>query len=561
MKFPVRSALTAVAALFCATTTFTAPQVRAQTNGGGLTIASAKANDPIQSNKVMSSNFVLPTVPIEQFTLQNGLRVVLSRDTAVPVVSVAVYYNTGSRNEKTGRTGFAHLFEHMMFQGSENVPKAAHFQFISNAGGTMNGTTSSERTNYFETLPANQLPLALWLESDRMLSLKVTQENLDNQRNAVQEEKRLRIDNQPFAAASLRMDELIFKNPANAHSTIGSMEDLNAATVEDVREFFRIYYAPNNAVLTIVGDFDPQTARSLVEKYFATIPRQPDPIAVNVTEPTEVAVREEDFTDPLAPFPIFRLGWKIPARRTTDSYALQAASEILTGGESSRLYQKLVKQDESVLAVQGGVGERRGPSSFSIIAIPKPGKDPAQIRGVILAEIKNLATNGPTADEMEKLRNGLRNDAIRTLQSSLGRAMQISEYALYDGDPKLINTEFDRYMSVTPEQIKTAVARYLDTDNRVLLNIAPPAGGGAGRRAGTGGRPAAGSGDAVVTQPNGATPPQVPAKPATQPSVPVKPTATVGSPDAQHPEQPQSPADAPKQTQPGSTTTARPGRP
>jgi len=204
----------------------------------------------------------LPPTPIEQFTLTNGLRVVLSPDHSIPVVSIAVYYDVGSRNEKEGRTGFAHLFEHMMFQGSENVAKAAHFQHIFNAGGTMNGTTSTERTNYFETLPSNYLPLAFWLESDRMRSLKVTQENLDNQRNAVQEEKRLRYDNQPYVNAFLLMNELIFTNPANAHSTIGSMEDLDAATIDDVREFFRIYYAPNNAVLSVVGDFDIEQARS-----------------------------------------------------------------------------------------------------------------------------------------------------------------------------------------------------------------------------------------------------------------------------------------------------------
>jgi predicted Zn-dependent peptidase len=223
----------------------------------------------------LSASFTLPHIPIEQFTLENGLRVVLSEDHGVPVVSVCVYYDVGSRNEREGRTGFAHLFEHMMFQGSENVPKAAHFQYIFNSGGTMNGTTSSERTNYYETLPANQLPLALWLESDRMRSLKVTQENLDNQRNAVQEEKRLNYDNRPYSNAFLRLNELVYQNPANAHSTIGSMQDLDDATIEDIREFFRIYYAPNNAVLVIVGDFDPAEARALVEKYFATIPRQP----------------------------------------------------------------------------------------------------------------------------------------------------------------------------------------------------------------------------------------------------------------------------------------------
>jgi zinc protease len=356
----------------------------------------------------VSSTFQLPHAPIEQFTLENGLRVVMNTDPSVPVIAVAVYYNTGSRNEKPGRTGFAHLFEHMMFQGSENLPKGAHFQHIFNNGGTMNGTTSSERTNYFETLPANQLPLALWLESDRMRALKVTQENLDNQREAVKEEKRLRVDNQPYVNAFLRMDEMIFKNPANAHSTIGSMEDLDAATVEDVREFFRIYYAPNNAVLTIAGDFDPQEARQLVEKYFATIARQPDPPEVDVSEPEEVAEREDIFQDQFAPLAAFLVGWKIPARRTPDFYALSLAGNLLFDGDSSRLYQKLVKGEESVVQLQGGVDERRGPSAVSLFVTPKPGRDAGQIRRTIMSEIKRLATEGPSAEEMEKLRNRAR---------------------------------------------------------------------------------------------------------------------------------------------------------
>jgi zinc protease len=231
----------------------------------------------------MSTTFKLQPLKIEQYTLDNGLRVVLNQDAAVPVVSVAVYYDVGSRNEREGRTGFAHLFEHMMFQGSENVKKAEHFQFVSNAGGTMNGTTSTERTNYFESLPANQLPLGLWLESDRMRSLAVTQENLDNQRKAVQEEKRLG-ENQPFGKVFNELNPMIYKNFANAHSTIGSMEDLDAASVQDVQEFFRINYAPNNAVLVISGAFDTKEAKDLVGKYFATIPKQPKPPAVDVTE-------------------------------------------------------------------------------------------------------------------------------------------------------------------------------------------------------------------------------------------------------------------------------------
>jgi zinc protease len=417
----------------------------------------------------------LPATPIQQFSLANGLRVILCEDHAVPVVSVALYYDVGSRNERIGRTGFAHLFEHMMFQGSENVPKAAHFQYIFNAGGTMNGTTSTERTNYYETLPASHLPLALWLESDRMRSLKVTQENLDNQRNAVQEEKRLRYDNQPYVNAFLRINELIFKNPANAHSTIGSMEDLDAATIEDVQAFFRVYYAPNNAVLTIVGDFEKSEATELVRKYFADIPSQPPPPAVDVSEPEDVAQSQELFNDPLAPAPAFVLGWKIPERRTTDFYALSLAADLIFEGDSSRLYQKLVKGDESVVSIQGGIDERRGPSALYIFALPKPGEEVATIREQIFDEIRSLRASGPSATEMEKLQNGLCNDVIRGRQSTMYRAQRLAEFALYDGDPTLIDSELDLYLAITPEQIRSAVERYLDIENRVVLDIVPAA--------------------------------------------------------------------------------------
>ncbi len=423
----------------------------------------------------MPKTFQVPNTPIEQFTLANGLRVVLNQDQSVPVVSVSVYYNVGSRNEPEGRTGFAHLFEHMMFQGSENVPKAAHFQYISNAGGTMNGTTSSERTNYFETLPASELPLALWLESDRMRSLSVTQENLDNQREAVKEEKRLRYDNQPYVNGFLRLFEMSFKNQANAHSTIGSMEDLDAATVDDVREFFRIYYAPNNAVLSIAGDFDRSEAGALIEKYFASIPRQSDPPPVDVSEPVEVAEHVGKFVDKLAPVPAFALGWKIPARRTPAFYALSLASHLLFEGESARLYQKLVKGEESVVQIQGGIDERRGPSGLFIVVIPKPDCEGAQIRDSIFKEISDLATRGPSDEEMEKLRNNLFNGAVRSRQSSLYRAQQLAEFTLYDGDPELFNTDLQNYLDTTREQIRDAVAKYLDTDNRVLLDIVPAA--------------------------------------------------------------------------------------
>ena len=480
----------------------------------------------------MSSTSTLPQIPIEQFALANGLRVVLSEDRSVPVVSVAVYYDVGSRNEREGRTGFAHLFEHMMFQGSENVPKAGHFQYIFNSGGTMNGTTSSERTNYFETLPANQLPLALWLESDRMRSLKVTQENLDNQRDAVKEEKRLNYDNRPYSNAFLRLNELIYRNSRNAHSTIGSMEDLDSATIEDVREFFRIYYAPNNAVLAVCGDFDAGEARALVERYFASIPPQPAPQPVDVSEPEEVAARGETYPDPFAQLPAIMLGWKAPARRAEGYYALSLASDLLLDGDSSRLYQRLVKGEESVVAIQGGVGERRGPSTLYVFAIPKPGHTTDQIRATIQEEIGRLAAEGPSPEEMEKLRNTLLNDAVRSRQSTLYRAQRLAEYALYDGDPHLFNTELERFLAVTPEEIRRAVGKYLLTDNHSVMEVVPahlaaPQAEPAPAEPQPPGEPA---------QP-GAPPPQVPPPPPVKPEHPTEPPPPVGEEAAAQREQ------------------------
>jgi predicted Zn-dependent peptidase len=421
----------------------------------------------------MSDQFKLSPIEIEQYKLQNGLRVVLNQDNAVPVVAVAVYYDVGSRNEREGRTGFAHLFEHMMFQGSANVPKAGHFQFIMKAGGTMNGTTSSERTNYFETMPANQLPLALWLESDRMRSLAVTQENLDNQREAVKEEKRLRYDNQPYGQIFDMIGAMIYKNFANAHSTIGSMEDLDDASVEDVQEFFRTYYAPNNAVLVISGAFETETAKRLAETYFGDIPSQPTPSSIDVTEPPEVANQYQQWHDPLAPLPAFLIGWKIPKRRSPEYNALYLAGKLLYDGDSSRLYQKLVKGEESVVQLFGFTDERRGPSSIYVGAIPKPGQDLSRIREVIMHEVGDLAQNGPAVDEIEKLQNQLINDAVRMRQSAMSRAQNIAEFALYDGDATLINSDLEELLAITSEQIRQTVAEYLNTENRSLLDIVP----------------------------------------------------------------------------------------
>jgi predicted Zn-dependent peptidase len=336
---------------------------------------------------------------------------------------------------------------------------------------------------------------------------------------------------------------LIFVNPANAHSTIGSMEDLDAATIDDVKEFFRIYYAPNNAVLTVVGDFDNDEARALAEKYFGDIPPQPLPPPVDVSEPEVVAIREETFHDPLAPAPAFVLGWKIPERRTPDFYALSLAGTLLFEGDSSRLYQKLVKGDESVVSIEGGVDERRGPSALYIFALPKPGEDVNKIRAQIFDEIQRIASEGPTEAEMEKLLNSLCNDAVRGRQSTMYRAQRLAEFALYDSDPHLIDSELDHYLAVTAADIKAVAARYINVDNRVVLDIVPaPA-------AEVAEQPTA----SASSQPSGdphqpaAPPPQVPEAPATEPASAVHADVVHTTPS----EQPKDPADVPPQTKPG----------
>ncbi|MDH3845825.1 MAG: insulinase family protein, partial [Myxococcales bacterium] len=261
----------------------------------------------------------LPNLKVSRATLDNGLRVVMSEDHTVPTVAVAVYYDVGSRNETKGRSGFAHLFEHMMFQGSANIDKGEHFSLIINRGGDANGTTSNDRTNYFETLPSNELALGLWLEADRMRSLAITQENFENQRQTVMEERRQRIDNQPYIPSMLRINELAYGDYwPYAHSTIGDMQDLLDAPLEAVQEFFDMYYAPNNAVLSISGDFDPNEAMPLVEKYFGSIPSRERTPFVEPEPPKQTAERTETMYDPNATLPAFHLAYHIPASRTPD---------------------------------------------------------------------------------------------------------------------------------------------------------------------------------------------------------------------------------------------------
>jgi predicted Zn-dependent peptidase len=423
-------------------------------------------------------------IDFKQLRLDNGLRVVLSEDHSAPVVAVAVYYDVGSRNEAKRRSGFAHLFEHMMFQGSENVGKAEHFQHVENNGGVLNGSTHADYTNYYQFLPSNRLELALWLESDRMRSLKITPANLKNQQEAVKEEKRLSIDNQAYWPALLKLDEMIYHNWANAHSTIGSMEDLDAASILDVRKFFATYYAPNNAVLVIAGDFDPASAESLVRKYFGSIPRQKAPPAVDVSEPSGVAQQKAAVDDTHAQMPAIAAAWKIPERRSPDFYPLALLKSILLDGDSARLYQRLVKEKSASLEVQGYLDARRGPGSVALLTIHKPDVKAEQVERLIEEEIESIKEKGVTADELTKVKNQYRlgrftgggdGGEYESLQTALGRAMALAEFTMFDGDPSLVNTEIGRYLAVTAEQVRAAARKYLRADNRAIIYIQPAA--------------------------------------------------------------------------------------
>lgn len=412
-------------------------------------------------------------IPIQKYTLKNGLRVVLSEDHSAPTYSICVTYDVGSRDEKPGHTGFAHLFEHMMFQGSENVGKGEHFILIENNGGGMNGTTNTDRTNYFETMPANQLDLGLFLESDRMKSLAVTQANLDNQRNAVQEERRLRVDNQPYGKTSEAISDTAYDNFGYKHSTIGSMADLNAASLEELQNFFRIYYAPNNAVLALVGDFKKDEALAKIKKYFEGIPSQPAPARPDMTEPQQNAERRKSVEDGFAQVPRIDIVYKIPAYNSPDYMSLNVLMSILGSGQSSRLYQELVKVKQIAANVFANAGARRATGLASIITLVRPGTKMEDVELAIYEEVDKLQTQ-PVADwELEKVRLKYRHDHAAQMSSTLSRAVSLAYYMVAWNDPEVINTEEARLDAVTKDDLMRVAKTYLIPTNRSVITTIP----------------------------------------------------------------------------------------
>jgi len=423
---------------------------------------------------VADQSAALANLQVSRATLDNGLRVVINQDRTVPTVAISVYYDVGSRNEVKGRSGFAHLFEHMMFQGSANVGKGEHFSLIINRGGSANGTTSNDRTNYFETLPANELALGLWLEADRMRSLAITQENFENQRMTVMEERRQRIDNQPYIPSMLRINELAYGDYwPYAHSTIGDMQDLLDAPLEAVQEFFDMHYAPNNAVLSISGDLDVEVAMQMVEKYFGVVPARETPAYAEPPPPEQTAERTETMYDANATLPAFHLGFHIPQSRTPDHYALEILAMVLGDGESSRLYQTLVKQKEICQDTAVGTDDRRGPDLFSVWAVMASGHQPKEAQSIILAELESIGNGGVTERELEKAKNRIRAAFVFGLQSNMARSQHLAEFELYWGDANLLKLELDHYLAVSMEDIQRVASTYFAATNRTVLDVMP----------------------------------------------------------------------------------------
>lgn len=426
-----------------------------------------------QPKALTARDLQLPPVKFTEHRLDNGLRVILSRDNRVPLVHVTIHYHVGSSFEEPGKSGFAHLFEHMMFQGSRLVPKNGHGRLIDSAGGRWNATTSKDRTNYHETLPSHHLGLALWLEADRMLSLEVTDENFENQRQTVIEEKKQSYDNRPYGTAYLRFDELAYENWAYAHPIIGSVSDLREATREDAAEFHRTYYGPANAVLVVTGDLKEEPVLEIIERYLGTAGDRTVPAPPDLFEPPQEAEKRETIEDPLALLPALYIGYHMPPLGSPEYYALSMLTLILSQGESSRLYQRLIYESNLITTLSAGPNQYRGPELFVLWCQVQEKVDTAQVLETCEQELERLQREPVTQEEMEKARNQLlyRFIAARSTVSGIGESL--ARYTLFFDEPGRINQELERFMRVTPEEIRDAAEQIFRPRNRTLIEVLP----------------------------------------------------------------------------------------
>jgi predicted Zn-dependent peptidase len=418
-------------------------------------------------------------VSYDTFALANGLRVIYSEDHATPIVSVDVWYNTGSRNERPGHSGFAHLFEHMMFQGSAHVKKSEHLQLVERAGGNVNGSTTEERTNFFETVPSNRLNLALWLEADRMRSLAITQANFENQRQTVKEERRLNVDNQPYAAAFQDGTTWPFDSTAcfpYSHTVIGSMDDLDSAKVADVQAFFDTYYAPNNATIAVVGDFQPAELQRLVTQYFGSIPRHAAAAPVSCNWKLGPGPRTVSVADAHANLPASIRFYRIPQHADADTPALELLNVILGQGESSRLNVSVVRHDTAAVQVGSFVPSvRRGPGVFVVFGISNQGVPIERVDTLLAAQVDSIRAHGVSADELAKAKNTARAGFVHGRETTIDKAEELHHYDLFHGSIAEINTDLTALLGVSVEDIRRVAAKYLDPANVVVVLVKPAA--------------------------------------------------------------------------------------
>lgn len=417
-------------------------------------------------------------IPIETFRLPNGLFITLSEDHTAPIVAVNLWYHVGSANERPGRTGFAHLFEHMLFQGSADVEANEHFELVQRAGGTLNGSTWLERTNYFETVPSNQLELVLWLEANRMGRLlpAMTQQKLDTQRDVVMNERRWTMDNQPYGSWMEKLPALCFppEHPFH-HSLIGSMEDLEAASLEDIAQFFATYYTPDNAVLTISGDFEPATARRLVDAHFGSIPRGAGkPPLPDMTLPRVFGQWKREVVPDDVMLPRLFLAFRSPAFGTDEYYPASVCGAVLGLRNGSRLHRRLVRERQIAAEASAFTYDLAKGSDLLVVDVTaRPGVSAEQLEQEVANEIDEIVRDGVRPEEVERAIAVIQTTFVTAMERASERADRLSMYATYFGDPNLINQELERYRAITPADVTSFARERLGQDNRASLLYVP----------------------------------------------------------------------------------------
>lgn len=437
-----------------------------------LACSSVAAQAPANRSRAPGTDVL--RLPYESYTLPNGLTVILSTDHSTPTVAVNVWYHVGSKNEAVGRTGFAHLFEHVMFTGSGNVPYGLHDKLTEGVGGSNNGTTSNDRTTYFETVPANYLETALWLESDRMGFLldALDLAKLNAQRDVVKNERRQGVDNQPYGRVSEILARAAY--PAGhpySWPVIGSLADLSAASEEDVKNFFRLYYAPNNAFLSIVGDFDPGQAKAWVEKYFGSFPRG-RPIIRPTVGPVPLSAGKRLVYEDRVQVPRLYVQWPTVGVRNDDRFALDVLAEILAGSRTARITKALVYDEQSATTATARQDTNEDVGQFVMTITPRPGHTLTNLEAAADAIIERLKSEGPTAEEIQKAVAGEELGFIRSLESNLGKAFRLADGAGYHGDPGAFRGEYQKSLAVTAADVKRVANKYL-TRGRIVLSVVP----------------------------------------------------------------------------------------